>query len=141
MRNVVRFALAIFAASVMHTAPAAQNNYPDKPITFLVPYAAGGLTDQLAREVGSHVAKQLGQPVVVDNKPGGAAQVGMSILKRGPADGYTVFIGDVPSLATNVGLFKKLSYDPRTDLQPIGQLIVSPALVVVPASSPYKTFG
>ena len=123
------------------TAGVAQaQNYPEKPITFLVPYAAGGLTDVLAREVGAHMSKKLGQPVVVDNKPGGAAQVGMNVLKKAPADGYTVFIGDVPSLATNVGLFKNLSYDPRTDLQPVGELIVSPALVVVPMNSPYQTF-
>lgn len=112
-----------------------------KHITLIVPYAAGGLTDQLAREVGAYMSTALKQPVVVDNRPGGGAQIAMNALKQAPADGQTVFFGDVPSLATNVGLFPKLSYDPRKDVQPVAQLIVSPALVVVPMNSPYKTFA
>lgn len=93
-------------------------DFPSKPITAVVPYAAGGLTDQLAREVGARMAKSLGQPVVVENRPGGAAQIAMNYLKQAPADGYLLFFGDVPSLATNLGLFPKLSYDPRRDLRP-----------------------
>jgi len=126
-------------ATTLGTAQA--QTFPNKPITLIVPYAAGGLTDQLAREVGQHMATVLKQPVVVDNRPGGGAQVAMNALKQAPADGHAVFFGDVPSLATNVGLFSKLSYDPRKDLQPVAQLIVSPALVVVPMNSPYKTFA
>lgn len=115
-------------------------DFPSKPITAVVPYAAGGLTDQLAREVGARMAKSLGQPVVVENRPGGAAQIAMNYLKQAPADGYLLFFGDVPSLATNLGLFPKLSYDPRHDLRPVTQLIESPALVVVPNDRPYRDF-
>lgn len=114
--------------------------FPVKPIMAIVPYAPGGLTDQLAREVGARMAKTLGQPVIVENRPGGAAQIAMNYLKQAPADGYTLFFGDVPSLATNVGLFPKLSYDPRRDLQPVTQLVESPALVVVPNERPFKRF-
>jgi tripartite-type tricarboxylate transporter receptor subunit TctC len=131
-------ALLGFAAT-LGTAQA--QSFPNKPITLIVPYAAGGLTDQLAREVGQHMATVLKQPVVVDNRPGGGAQVAMNALKQAPADGHAVFFGDVPSLATNVGLFSKLSYDPRKDVQPVAQLIVSPGLFVVPMNSPYKTFA
>ena len=138
-KNLFKLLLPVCAA-VGFSGMANAQTYPSKPITFVVPYAAGGLTDVLAREVGAHMSKKLGQPVVVDNKPGGAAQVGMNVLKKAPADGYNVFIGDVPSLATNVGLFKNLNYDPRTDLQAVAELIVSPALVVVPVNSPYNTF-
>lgn len=131
----------ILAATIALAASLAQaQNYPTKPITLVVPYAAGGLTDQLAREVGVYMSDVLKQPVVVDNRPGGAAQIAVNFIKQQPADGYAVLVGDVPSLATNVGLFKKLSYDPRKDLQAVTQLVVSPALVVVPTSSPYKTF-
>ena len=131
----------ILAATVAVAAGLAHaQSYPSKAITLVVPYAAGGLTDQLAREVGVYMSDALKQPVVVDNRPGGAAQIAVNFLKQQPADGYAVLFGDVPSLATNVGLFKKLSYDPRKDLQAVTQLIVSPALVVVPNSSPYKTF-
>lgn len=135
---------AISALSSALLVPAAQAQapaYPSKTITLVVPYAAGGLTDQLAREVGNYMATALKQSVVVDNRPGGGAQIAMNVLKQAPADGHTVFFGDVPSLATNVGLFSKLSYDPRKDLQAVSQLIVAPALVVVPNASPYKTFG
>ncbi|AUL20206.1 tripartite tricarboxylate transporter substrate-binding protein [Bordetella holmesii] len=65
--------------------------FPSKPITAVVPYAAGGLTDQLAREVGARMAKSLRQPVVVENRPGGAAQIAMNYLKQSPADGYQIF--------------------------------------------------
>lgn len=127
---------AVLCSSMLH----AQTSWPAKPINLVVPYAAGGLTDQLAREVGTYMSNELKQPVVIDNRPGGAAQIGMNVLKAAPADGYTVFFGDVPSLATNLGLFKKLSYDPRKDLQAVTQLVVAPALVVVPANSPYRSF-
>lgn len=122
------------------TSLALAQPYPSKAITLVVPYAAGGLTDQLAREVGGYMANTLKQSVVVENKPGGGAQIAMNALKQAPADGHTVFFGDVPSLATNVGLFKKLSYDPRKDVQPVTQLIVSPGMFVVPNNSPYQTF-
>ena len=115
-------------------------NFPSKPITLVVPYSAGGLTDQLAREVGMFMSNTLKQPVVVENRPGGAAQIAMNFLKNSPADGHTIFFGDVPSLATNVGLFPKLNYDPRKDLQAITELVVAPALVVVPNNSPAKSF-
>ncbi len=137
-------ALPLAAATALPVPASAQAQapaWPSRPISFIVPYAAGGLTDQLARETGAHLSKALGQPVVVDNRPGGGAQIAMNALKQAPADGHTVFVGDVPSLATNVGLFSKLSYDPRTDVQPVAQLIVSPGLVVVPVNSPFKSFA
>ncbi len=142
MHRITRRAFAAIALSTA-LAPAshAQSGFPSRQITLIVPYAAGGLTDQLAREVGAYMAGALKHTVVVDNRPGGGAQIAMNVLKQAPADGHTVFFGDVPSLATNVGLFPKLSYDPRKDLQPVAQLIVAPALVVVPNDSPYKSFA
>jgi len=138
MHSMIR---RLLAASLVLAAGIAQAQaYPTKSITLVVPYAAGGLTDQLAREVGVYMSGALKQPVVVDNRPGGAAQIAMNLIKQQPADGYMVLFGDVPSLATNVGLFKKLSYDPRKDLQPVTQLVVSPALVVVPNDSPFMRF-
>lgn len=142
LRRLLCLAALPLAASALPTPVSAQAPaWPSRPITFIVPYAAGGLTDQVARETGAHLSKALGQPVVVENRPGGGAQIAMNALKQAPADGHTVFIGDVPSLATNVGLFSKLSYDPRTDVQPVAQLIVSPGLVVVPVNSPFKSFS
>jgi len=121
--------------------PAQAQTYPAKTITAVVPYAAGGLTDQLARDVAAQLSKTLKQSVVIENRPGGAAQIAINYVKQAPADGYTLFFGDVPSLATNLGLFPHLSYDPRKDLQPVTQLVVSPGLLVVPPNSPYKTMA
>lgn len=123
------------AASIAH----ATNEFPSRPVTLVVPYAAGGPTDQLAREMAQYFSLDFKQPVVVENRPGGGAQVAMNLLKQSPADGHTIFVGDVPSLATNPGLFSKLSYDPHKDLIPVSQLSVAPGLFVVPNSSPFKT--
>ena len=135
----ISFTAVALTASTNSFAQASAT-FPSKPITLVVPYAAGGLTDQLAREVGVYMTAQFKQPVVVENRPGGAAQIAMNFLKNAPADGHTVFVGDVPSLATNVGLFPKLNYDPRKDLQAITELVVAPALVVVPNNSAAKSF-
>lgn len=141
MQHKTRRGFAALALAAAFAPACHAQAFPTKPITLVVPYAAGGLTDQLAREVGAYMAGALKQAVVVDNRPGGAAQIAMSLLKQAPADGHTVLFGDVPSLATNVGLFAKLSYDPRKDLQAVSQLVVAPALVVVPNDSPFKTFA
>jgi len=140
MQRISRRLATALALSAMLAPLSHAQGFPSKPITLIVPYAAGGLTDQLAREVSVYMSNALKQSVVVDNRPGGGAQIAMNVLKQAPADGHTVFFGDVPSLATNVGLFSKLSYDPRKDVQAVTQLIVAPALVVVPNGSPYKTF-
>lgn len=116
-------------------------DFPNRTITLVVPYAAGGHTDQLARGLGNYMSQALKQPVVVDNRPGGAAQLAVNVVKQAPADGHTILIGDVPTLSTNIGLFSKLSYDPRKDLQPVTQLTVAPGLFVVPNNSPFKTLN
>ena len=139
-RTLLRWTLTAAALPMLAATAFAQTSFPSKPITLVVPYAAGGLTDQLARELGAYMTTTLKQPVIVENRPGGAAQIAMNLLKGLPADGHTVFIGDVPSLATNVGLFTKLTYDPRKDLQAVTELVEAPALLVVPNKSPFKTF-
>ena len=128
--------------ALLAMAPLVQaQTYPSKPITMVVPYGAGGLTDQLARELGTYLSQSMKQPVVVDNKPGGGGQIAMAAVKQAPADGYTLFIADFGPLALNVGLFSKLSYDPRKDLQGVTMLVNAPALLVVPKSSPFNSFS
>lgn len=134
---VVRSLIALVAACpLLATAQA----FPSKPIRIVVPYAPGGITDQLAREVGNKLGEIVQQPVIVDNRPGGLAQPAVSVVKQAPADGYTLFMGDLPSLGLNPSLASKLSYDPRKDLQGVTKLVVSPGFLVVPNDSPYKTF-
>ncbi len=133
---------ALICSTLLAAASVAQaaSEFPSRPITLVVPYAAGGPTDQLAREMAQYFTQDFKRPVIVENRPGGGAQVAMNMIKQAPADGHTIFFGDVPSLATNPGLFAKLSYDPHKDLIPVSQLIVAPGLFVVPTNSPFKTF-
>lgn len=137
-RNLIGMAAALIALA----APGIQaKDFPSRNITLLVPYPAGGHTDQLAREIAGYMSKALNTSVVVDNRPGGAAQIAVSGLLKEPADGHTLLIADVPTISTNIGLFPKLSYNPRTDFQPLTQLTVAPGLFVVPANSPFKTLA
>jgi tripartite-type tricarboxylate transporter receptor subunit TctC len=126
--------LAIASAAV--AAPAAAE-YPTKSVTFLVPFAAGSATDQLARALGQSLTAQAKQPVVVDNKPGASGFIAAQAAARAPADGYTVLITTNTTHAANEHLYKKLPYDPVKDFQPVtllgkgGQImVVNPALPV-----------
>lgn len=130
------------AAALLATASAftsAQGGgFPSKPITIVVPFPAGGVTDQLARGVGQKMSDSLKVPVIVDNRPGAGAQIAANFVKQAPADGYTIFIGDIGSFALNGNLYAKLSYDPLKDFTPLARLALAPALLVVNADSPYK---
>ncbi len=110
-----------------------------KPVTLLVPFPAGGATDQLARAVAQKITEQKGYPVVVENKPGAGAQVAVNALKLAPADGNTLFIGDIGAFSLNRHLYQKLSYDTERDLQPLSLLGKAPLFMVVPVNSPFKT--
>jgi len=117
--------LTLFSAAV----PAA--GYPERPIRLLVPAAAGGAADTLARMVGKGLSEKLGQPVVVENKPGAAAIVGMSALSRAEPDGYTIGMVFSGAMSINPSLYRNLPYDPAKDLEPIGIVAVSPLVIGV----------
>lgn len=125
------------AASAFAQAP----DFPNKTITIVVPFPPGGVTDQLARGIGQKMAESMKVPVIVDNRPGGAAQIAASFVVRAPADGHTVLIGDIGAFALNPSLYPKLSYDPLKDFTPLARLVLAPSLVVVPASSPHARFA
>ncbi len=128
-------ALALCAA-----APFAQaQDYPTKPITFLVPFAAGSATDQLARALGQSVIEQTKQAVVVDNKAGASGMLAAQTVARAPADGYTVLITTNTTHAANEHLYKKLPYDPLKDFAPVTGLGKGGQVLVVNASAPYKS--
>lgn len=128
-----RTLLTLLAAAA--AGPALAQDFPTRPITILVPYNAGGITDQLAREVGTKLAELFKQPVLIENKPGGGGQIAVNALKAAPADGYTLFIADFGPLALNASLFTKLSYDAVKDLRGVTRLINSPSLLVVPPTA------
>lgn len=116
----------------------AADTYPAKPIRWIVPYAAGGGSDFLARTIGQGLSAKAGQPVVVDNKPGGNTAIGAAETARSAADGYTVLSADNGTLVFNPVLYKTLSYNPVKDLAPVTLLGRFPMILVVSASSPVK---
>lgn len=119
-------------------ATPAANDYPSKPIRYVVPFAAGGLTDIMARLVGHQLAEEWKKPIVVDNKPGGNANIGADQVAKAPADGYT-WLAVTLTHASNATLFPKLSFSMQKDLVPVVRIASSPMLVVVPANSPVKS--
>ena len=140
-----RFALgAIASAAVLgaglltHTAAMAQA-YPSKPVTIVVPFAAGGTTDILARIVGQALTAELGQPVIVDNRAGAGGNIGASMAAKSPADGYTLFMGTVGTHAINASLYKKMPFDPIKDFAPLTRVANVPNLLVANPAQPYKT--
>jgi tripartite-type tricarboxylate transporter receptor subunit TctC len=131
MNPTRRFVLAQVAGAALLAASGAQaQTFPDKPITFVVPFAAGSATDQLARALGQAVTAEAKQPVVVENRPGANAFLGAQAVAKAPKDGYTVLITTNTTHAANEHLFKKLPYDPVKDFEPVtllsrgGQILV-----------------
>ncbi len=117
----------------------AQDKYPSKPITIICPYPAGGNTDQRSRQFSKFMANALGQPLIVDNKPGAGGNIGTELIARAKPDGYTIGMGNFAPLSVNPTLYKKLNYDPARDLQPICLLERGPLVLMVPPNSPYKS--
>jgi tripartite-type tricarboxylate transporter receptor subunit TctC len=113
-----RTLLAALGAAAF-AAPALAQTYPSKPIHLIVPYPAGGGTDFFARLVGQKMQELIGQPVVVENKPGAATNLGADYVAKAQPDGYTILLGDVATFAANQSLYKKLPYDPEKDFAPI----------------------
>lgn len=125
-------AIAVFAAG----SHAQTTTWPSKPIKWVVPFAPGGTTDILARTVGEKLSIALGQPVIVDNKPGAGGGVGAELTARAPADGYTIMGGTISTHAINASLYSKLPYDPVKDFAPITLIARVPNLLVVNPSLP-----
>jgi tripartite-type tricarboxylate transporter receptor subunit TctC len=132
-------ALAAATTVGLFAAPAfAQATYPSQPLKFIVPYPAGGATDNLARSVAQKLQESWGQNVIVENKPGAAGTIGNNLVAKAAPDGYTVLIG-ITALVQQPSLMDKLPYDPLTDFSPITMIARSPSLLAVPLASPAKT--
>lgn len=117
----------------------AQAKYPDQPIKFIVALPAGGSVDMIARTLGQKLSTALGQPVVVDNRGGGSGQIGMPLVAKAPADGYTLTVSPASFLTTNKSVFKTLPYDPEADFQPISRLVNQPMVMIVKDKAKYPT--
>ena len=137
-RRTLLASLAVAAAGALPLGALAQN-FPTKPITIIVPFSAGGTTDILARIVGQGLTTELGQSVVVENKPGAGGNIGGSLAAKAAADGYTLFMGTVGTHAINQSLYKKMPFDPVKDFAPLSRVATVPNLLVAHPSQPFKT--
>jgi tripartite-type tricarboxylate transporter receptor subunit TctC len=128
------------SAGALACAPLAraQAGWPSKPIRIIVPYEAGGLSDVTARQVGKELSSRLGQPVVVENKPGATQVIGATYVQKAPADGYTLFFASLTSMVLNKYGFSGLPYDPQKDFQPLSLVTQTPLFLYVNSKFPAK---
>jgi len=131
--------LLAVAAIACALTPAAAQNFT-KQVHIIVPYAPGGTSDILARLIGPKLSEQIGQPVIVENKPSASGNIGADFVAKQPGDGHTLLITDVGTLATQPSLVKKLSFDVQKDLVPVTMVMFSPYLFAVHPSVPAGTF-
>ena len=113
--------------------------FPDKPVTIVVPFAAGGTTDLAARTIGEVLSEKWGEPVVVENRPGAGNIIALSSVAQAPADGYTMLIAPDPALSVNPMVYSSLPYDVERDFQPVTTLVKFPLAVVVSAKLGVET--
>ncbi|MFP5476646.1 MAG: Bug family tripartite tricarboxylate transporter substrate binding protein [Gammaproteobacteria bacterium] len=128
------------ALSVTAGLPVYADSYPDRPIKFVVPFTAGGITDNLARVTGQYASKALSQPIIVDNRPGAGGGLAAMAVAQSAADGYTIFLGTQGTQAANFALYKNLRYK-EGDFRAVQGLMAVPNVVVVNASTPYKNLA
>ena len=118
----------------------AKADYPDRPVTMIVPFAPGGPTDIIARILSTFMPQTLGQSVIIDNRGGAAGNIGMGQVARAKPDGYTLLLTST-AIAVNPALFKNLPYDPIKDFAPISELVNAPNVLVVRPDSGIKTIA
>src|SRR5262245_33677660 len=138
LSRAMLLALALWPASVDRAAAQA-SDYPARPVTFIVPFAPGGVTSLFARLLGQKLEQRLGKPFVVDNRPGGGGVTAAAAVAQAAPDGYTIMMASSTILAINVTVRKNLAYDPRKDLTPIALLARVPFVLVVNPSLPIQS--
>lgn len=134
-RQILASMAAVGALAIM-AGSHAQATFPQKPITFVVPYLAGGTTDLVARVVGEHMSRTLGQPVVIENKPGAGGNIGMDVVAKSKPDGYTIGFGAISTNALNPHIYKSMAFDPRKDFTAVSMLGYSTIVLEVGKSFP-----
>ena len=127
------------AAALLPRFALAQDKYPNKLITWICPYAAGGNADNRSRQVARVMQTLIGQTIIIDNKAGAGGNIGTDVIAKAKPDGYTIGMGNFAPLAVNHALFKKLSFDPQNDLVPILLIERGPLILMVRNESPYKS--
>ena len=139
LKKRVIIVIAALTTFVAGPAFAQAAPWPSKPITYVVPFAAGGTTDILARLIGEKLSKALGQPIIVENRPGAGGNIGSDFVARAAPDGYTILGGTISSHAINVSLYAKMPYDPEKNFAPITLIGSLANVLAVNADSPIRT--
>ncbi len=139
LRASLVLALGLTAMLAAHAQSAAAPAWPTKAIRLVVTFPAGGSSDAAARIVAPRLSQRLGQPVLVDNKPGAGGGLGLDLVAKAPADGYTIVLASAGGLTANPTLYSKLPYDPQRDFAPITTFGTSPFVLVANASLPANT--
>lgn len=139
MARLMRLSALGVLTTLVAAAPVQAQTYPSKPVRIIVPYPPGGIGDTVTRAIAQGLSEPFGQPVVIENKPGASQMIGAEIVAKAPADGYTLFLGSVTSLAINVNSQKKMPYDPARDFAPVSMAFFSPLYLVVNPAVPATT--
>ncbi|GAB3646072.1 Bug family tripartite tricarboxylate transporter substrate binding protein [Ramlibacter alkalitolerans] len=142
MHSLVRSLVqaAVCSLAVLASAPAlAQADYPKQPIRMIVGFAPGGISDVLARALAAKVSNQIGQGVIVENRPGAGTTIAGDMVAKAPADGYTIWLQDITTHAINASLYPRLPYDTVKDFSPIALVASTPLMLVVHPSSPARS--
>lgn len=134
------FVLFLTLALALACGESTAQSYPSKPIHVIVPYAAGGIVDAVARTVGSQLAEIIGQPVIVENRPGGSTIIGMMACAKAPSDGYTLCMPGTDTMSYNPHLIKNLPYDPASDFVPIINLMRGNSMLLAKGNAPFNSF-
>jgi tripartite-type tricarboxylate transporter receptor subunit TctC len=127
----MKIAIAVAALALASALPADAQQYPTRPVKLIVPDGPGSAPDTRARQIGAKLAEGLGQPVVVENRPGGSMIIGAEAAARAPGDGHTLFMGNVVTHSLNPHLFKTLPYRPEEDFIPVTMISAGPVVVIV----------
>ena len=134
--NIKLWFATLATCAIGMTSAHASDIYPSRPIRLIVPYPPGGLADTFSRSLAKNIGDKLKQPVIIENKPGANQVIGVVSALRAPEDGYTLFLGSMTSLATNIGVYRQLPYDPIRDFSPVSSLFSSPLILTVRADIP-----
>lgn len=138
MKKTLPLIAAFLASLALSHGARAQEDFPNKPVKIIVPYGPGGATDILARLMAKGMQDRLGQPVVIDNRPGAGGGIGTTVAAQSPADGYTLLFGNLGPNAINPSIYKDLKYDAEKDFQAISNVADTPFILVVPPQVPVK---
>ncbi len=133
--------LALGAAALLHTHGAHAQAWPNKPVKWILSQPAGSGPDVISRYVAEHLSKALGQPIVIENRPGGQNVIGAQAAAKSAPDGYTFYYGTTAAIVTNVYTFKNLPYDPKKDFMPVAMIGKSPFLIAASPSANVKTLA